>query len=104
MIFRQSIAKKFESILRSIGELEKLDVLWRDRARVDESLEIDHAVPVFAAIDNDQYFLGQLVGLRERENFEEFVHCAEAARENYQPLRQIREPELTHEEIVELEI
>ena len=41
-------------------------------------------VPVFAAIDDDQDFLGQFFGLREGQDFEEFVHGAEAARENDQ--------------------
>src|SRR5204863_7007874 len=58
----------------------------------------------FAAVENDADFLRQLVGLDEREDFEELVARAEAAGKDHQRLREIREPELAHEEIVELEL
>src|SRR5437868_12861236 len=61
-------------------------------------------MPVFAAIDDYQDFLGQLLGLGQREDFEEFVHGAEAAGEDNKSLGEIAEPELTHEEVVKLKI
>ena len=61
-------------------------------------------VPVLAAVDDDQNFLGQLVGLGEGEDFEEFVHGAETAGEDDESLGEIGEPEFAHEEVVELEI
>src|ERR1035438_9305915 len=61
-------------------------------------------MPVFAAVDDDEDFLGKFVGLREGENFEEFVDGAEAAGKNHQRFGEIGEPELAHEEIVELEV
>ena len=48
-------------------------------------------------------FFASFLGLDQREDLEQFVHRAEAARENHQRLRQVREPELAHEEVVELE-
>src|SRR4029077_10127726 len=84
--------------------LEQVQILGRDRAGVDEGLEVNDAVPVFAAVDDDENFLGQLVGLGQGEDFEEFVDGAEAAGENHQSFGEIGEPELAHEEIVKLEV
>src|SRR5579871_1222720 len=104
MVLRQTVPEKFKGIFRRIGELEKFDVLRRDRARVDEGLEVQHPVPVLAAVNHNENFLGQLVRLGEGKDLEQFVHRAEAAGKNHQPLRQIREPELAHEEVVELKV
>ena len=54
----------------------------------------------YSTIDD---LLGQLLGLRQRQHFHQLVHGAEAARKNHQRLRQVGEPELAHEEVVELE-
>src|SRR6185503_5547394 len=48
--------------------------------------------------------LRQLVGLYERQHLEQLVERAEAAGKNHQRLRQVGEPELAHEEVVELEV
>ena len=49
-------------------------------------------------------FLASFCVCDQREDFEQLVHGAEAAGEDHQRLRQIREPELAHEEVVELEV
>lgn len=104
MIFRQAIAQKVEGVFGGVDDPEQLEILRGDGACIHEGVEVDDAIPVFAAIDDDQDLLGQLVGLGERENFEEFVHRAEAAGENDESLGQISEPEFAHEEVVKLEI
>ena len=48
--------------------------------------------------------LRQFVRLHEREDLEQLVARAEAARKNHERLRQVREPELPHEEVMELEM
>src|SRR6185295_4616304 len=56
------------------------------------------------SVNDDQDLLGQLLCLREGKNLEKLVHGSKAARKNHQSLCQVREPELTHEEVVKLEI
>ncbi len=71
---------------------------------VDEGLEVHDAVPILAAVNDDQNFLCQLVGLRQGEDFEQLVDGAESAGKNHQRLGQIGEPELAHEKIMEFKI
>src|SRR5204863_9597784 len=47
---------------------------------------------------------GQFLCLCQGENLEQFVKSAETSREDHQSLRQVGEPVLPHEEVVELEI
>ena len=104
VVFRQAVAQELKGVLGVVDDLELVEVFRGNSAGVDEGLEVEDAVPVFAAVDDDQNFLGQLVGLREREDLEEFVHGAEAAGENDERLGKIGEPELPHEEVVKLKI
>src|SRR5579872_3306819 len=104
MVFRQAVAEECKRFFRIVDNLEKFQILRRYRPGIDKGLEVDDLVPVLAAINDDQDFLGQLVRLGERQDFKKFVHRAEAAGEDYESLREIREPELAHEEIVKLEI
>ncbi len=64
----------------------------------------EHLVPVLAAVQDDQQLLRQLAGLRQRQDLEQLVERAEAARKDHQRLGQVGEPELPHEEVVELEV
>src|SRR5205807_109307 len=48
--------------------------------------------------------LGQLVGLHQRQNLEQLVARPEAAGKDHERLGEVREPELAHEEIMELEV
>ena len=104
MVFGEAVAEESEGVLGSVDELEQAEVFGSDGASVDEGLEVHDAMPVFTAVDDDQNFLGELVGLREGEDFEEFVDRAEAAGKNHQRFGEIGEPEFAHEEIVEFEV
>src|SRR5258708_24509708 len=104
MVPGKAVAQKFEGVFGSIYDLEQAKVLLRNRARVHECLKVNNAVPVFTSINDDEYFLRQLVGLRESQDFEEFVHSAEAAGKDHQALGKIGKPKLTHKEIVKLKI
>ena len=65
--------------------------------------KFDDLVPVARAVEDDRDVSLQLARLRERQDLEELVERAEPAREHDQRARQVREPELAHEEVVELE-
>ena len=104
VVFGEAVAEESEGVLGSVDELEQAEVFGSDGASIDEGLEVHDAMPVFTAVDDDENFLGELVGLREGEDFEEFVDGAEAAGENHQSFGEIGEPEFAHEEIVEFEV
>src|SRR5450631_1319404 len=104
VMFGQASTQKLEYIFGAVDDLELVEVFGGNGAGVDEGLKVQDAVPVLAAVDDDQDFLGQLVGLREREDLEEFVHGAETAGENDESLGEIGEPEFAHEEVMELEV
>ena len=59
---------------------------------------------VLGAVEDDLDLLGELFRLHQRQDLEHLVERPEAARKDHQRLCQIREPELPHEEIVELEV
>src|SRR5208337_1799215 len=66
--------------------------------------EIDDLLPVLAAIHDDDNFLRQLLRLGEGDNLKEFVERTETSGKNHQPFGQVREPELAHEKVMELEV
>ena len=61
-------------------------------------------LPVLRTVDDDGDLLGEFFGLGEREHLEHLVERAEAAGKDDQRLGQIGEPELAHEEVVEVEV
>jgi hypothetical protein len=79
MIFGEAVAEEVECVFGSVDELEKIEVAGRNGTPVHERLKVHDAAPVFAAINDDKNFLGQLVGLGEREDFEKLVDGAETA-------------------------
>src|ERR1700723_4220168 len=79
MVFREAVAEESKSVFGGIHKLEQVKVLGSNRAGIDEGLEVHDAMPVFAAIDDNENLLGEFIGLGQREDFEEFVDCAEAA-------------------------
>src|SRR3984957_13919132 len=104
MVFRETIAQELEGIFRAVDDFELLEVFRGNRTGIDEGLEVEDAMPVLTAVDNDENFLSQLVGLRQREDFKEFIHGAEAAWEDDEGFSEIGEPEFAHEEEVKLEV
>src|SRR5580704_11818816 len=84
--------------------MKKLQIGCRDGSIFHQRFEIHDFLPETRAIENDRDLLRKLLRLHERKNFEKLVHRAESTGEHHQRLRQIREPELAHEEIVEFEV
>src|SRR5262249_893178 len=104
MKFLESAANARESFVHCVGKLQQIQLLAGYRSPIHHLAEVDHASPVAPAVDQDQVAPVKLAGLHQREHLPQFVHGAEAARENDQRLGQLREPQLAHEEVVELKI
>src|SRR2546429_8718949 len=104
MVFGQSIFQELQAFLWRIGHLEQFEVWWRDHAGIDHGVEIDDFLPVRAAIDDNDNLLSQLLSLGKGEDFKKFVERDEASGKDHQRFGQIREQELTHEKVMELEV
>ena len=72
-------------------------------AHVEVPSHAFHLVPVAGPVKDDRDLAFQLVGLAEGQHLEELIEGPEAAREDDQGTRQVREPQLAHEEVVKLE-
>src|SRR5271165_2286219 len=68
-----------------------------------QGLEIDDLVPETWPIEYHRNRAFQLAGLSQRQDFGELIQRAEAAGKYHQCARQVREPELAHEEVTKLE-
>src|SRR5215471_2717042 len=88
MMRDQMRPQPLECVGRRVDVLQQFEVLVGDRTPLRHRPEVEHLVPVLAAIENDADLLRQLVGLHQREDFEQLVACAEAARKDHQRLRQ----------------
>src|SRR5580698_10937819 len=84
--------------------MEKLQVGGGDCAILHQRIEVDDLFPETGSVENDGNLLGKFLRLDEREDLEKLVHRPKPPRKNHQRLRQICEPELPHEEVVELEV
>src|SRR5437660_4453833 len=104
MVLGQSIFQELQAFLWRIGHLEQFEVWWLDHGGSDHGVEIDDFLPVRAAIDDNDNLLSQLLSLGKGEDFKKFVERAEASGKDHQRFGQIREPELTHEKVMELEV
>src|SRR5437773_10904169 len=90
-------------IIDRIRLVEHLKFLCADCAPPDEGVEVDHFVPVFIAEQHNRHGLARFLGLNQRQDLEELVHRAKAARKDHQRFRKVEKPKLAHEKIVELE-
>src|ERR1700722_1224355 len=104
VVFGQTVAEEVECVFGSVDEFKQVQVLGSNGASFDEGLEVHDAMPIFAAVDDDQNFFGEFVSLGESENLEEFIDGSESAGKNYQRFGEVGEPELAHEKIVKLEV
>src|SRR4051812_15699563 len=99
-MFEQSFLEHAKGAIDIVGELEQMQVFWRNGPMPDQRLEIDHLFPEIRTVEHDDDFLIQLAGLDEGKDFHEFIERAVAARKNHHRLREISEPEFPHEEVV----
>ena len=103
MIFFEAGADVVKGFVNAVGELQHFVLVFVDRAPVDHGLPVEHLVPIFAAVDEDDVVLGELAGLQQREHFPKLVHRAEAAGKNDESFGNLREPEFAHKEIMKIE-
>src|SRR6201999_3806542 len=103
-ILGQPFAQHFKRLFGRVRELEQLDVFGRDGACVHEDTKVEDTVPVFRPIDYNGDFLRELLCLRQGQNLKHLVESSKAARKNNQCLRQIGKPQLSHEEVMKLEV
>src|SRR5581483_5437924 len=80
------------------------DVAAVDDAVLGERVEVDHFLPVLRAEEHDGERLPHLVRLHQRQDLEELVERAVAAGEDDDRLGEVHEPELAHEEVVEVHV
>src|SRR6266567_3535543 len=102
-MFGYLLLQNLERLSRIVGVLKQLQILRGDGVVLDQSVEIQYFFPKLRAIQHDHDFAFELVGLRQSQNFEKLVESAESAGEDNQRARKISEPELAHEEVMELE-
>ena len=88
-----------------IHDMQQVDVLGTDVSHHQNSLlhPIDHPAPVVAAHEHHRES-PDLLGLNEREGFEQFIHGTEASRKDHVRYGIFYEHELAHEEIPELHL
>src|SRR5262249_41732918 len=87
-----------------VGSVEESDVAGADGAIFRQRVEVQHLVPVARAEEHDGHAFLHLARLPQGEHLEELVEGAEAAGEQHDRLREIYEPELAHEKIVEMKV
>ena len=81
---------------------EQIEILPGYRSFVGQRLEIDDTRPEILAEQEDRHRL-HLAGLDEREKFEKFIECAEAAREDRNRLGAQEEMHLAQRKVVEVQ-
>jgi hypothetical protein len=84
------------------GRRQIQQLLGRDRAFLDQHVQVQQALPVVAAEQHDGHRLG-LLALHQRDHLEQLVQRAEATREGHQGLGAHHEVHLAQREVVELE-
>ena len=87
MVRDQMIAQVLERVGGRVGVMKQLEILFGNGAPLGHRLEIQHLIPVLAAVQHDADLLRQLVGLHQREDLEQLVERAEAARKDDERLR-----------------
>src|SRR5689334_14520092 len=104
MILGKSVTQYAKPVLRRIHHLEQVEIFWRNRAGIGHHFQIQSFAPIFAAINDDQNFLRELLRLRQSQDFKQLIQSPKTTGENHQSLGEIRKPELTHEKVMKLKI
>src|ERR1017187_5941389 len=104
VVLLEIATQKFERLFRSVRPVDQAQVFRRNGSCVHQCLEIDDLVPVLAAVNHHTDVLGELFGLRQGQQFKHLVEGTKASGKHHQRLGQGGEPQLAHEEVVELKI
>src|SRR5580692_1143629 len=82
---------------------EEIEIFAADHAVTNERIEVDDLVPVVRTVEKNQDPAIQLPSLLQSQYLRHLVQGAEASGKDHQRTREVREPKLAHEKIVELE-
>src|SRR5277367_2682434 len=93
-------SQQLQGRIGRVREFEQREVFGTDYAVMKKGLEVNDFVPVFRTIQNDGNASLKLAGLRQRENFHDLIQGAEPPRKSNQATRQLRKPQLAHEEVM----
>ena len=104
VVHLEVFAQHLEGALGRVHLFHQLEVVLVDGAPLDQRLQVQDLVPVVRAVQDDLELLRELLRLHEGQDLEYLVERAEAAGKHHERLGQVREPELPHEEVVELEV
>src|SRR5258707_15410384 len=66
------------------------------------SLQINHSFPLFFPVNKKQFVIRQLPRLKKHHHFPQLVHCSKTAGKHDQRFRNLSEPQLAHEKIMEI--
>ena len=104
MEFFKTAADTVKGLVHAVGKLQQIVFSPVDSAPIEHLSPIDYAIPVTAAVNEDEIPALQLARLHQRKHFPELVHGSEAARKDDERFGELREPQLAHEEIVKLKV
>src|SRR5215469_3734641 len=103
-MFNQFARDNRIGVVKRIGSMKQLEVIWTDGPVMNERIKFDDVTPVFVAVKDDRNTFPHLASLDKRQDFKELIERAEAAREQHDRLCKIDEPEFSHEEVVEMDM
>src|SRR5580704_6528921 len=92
-----------ECAARLIGVIEQAEILGVDHAVFDEGVKIDDLLPVARAVKNDRYRAVEFTRLGQCQDLGQLIQGSEAAGKDDECAREVRKPELAHEEVMKFE-
>ena len=100
---RERLLQQTQSSHWIVSIAEEVEIFAPDHFMADECIKVDDLFPVIRAIENNQDPAIQLPCLLQSQDLCQLVQRPEASGKNHQRTREVREPKLAHEKIVELE-
>src|SRR5205085_10399752 len=65
VVLNQVLPQVFKSFFRGIDNFKQIKIVRRNGAGLDHGLQVEHFVPILAAVNQDQDHLSKLLGLRQ---------------------------------------
>src|SRR5437879_64017 len=100
----ETAADAVERLVHAVGKLQQVVFAPVDGAPIEHLPPVDYAIPITAAVNEDEIAALQLACLHQGEHFPKLVHGAETPRKDDERLGELREPQLAHEKVVKLKI
>src|SRR5690348_2767323 len=103
-VLREAFGDQLIGLVHRVRYVEQLGILGADGAVADQRVEVHHLVPELGAEQDQRHTLLHLASLHQRQDLEELVEGAVAAWEQHHRLGEVDEPELPHEEVMEMHV